>query len=69
MESICITSSINIQSAGLVSGLIDAIRFPLQQAHVSSWPLGLTLLEELQDDVIGMLLSMVTAESHLSVWG
>ncbi|CAM9430060.1 unnamed protein product [Laminaria digitata] len=38
-------------------------------AHVSSWPLGLTLLEELQDDVIGMLLSMVTAESHLSVWG
>lgn len=69
MQSTSKTSCIHIQSSGLVSGLIGAIRFPLQQAHVSSWPLGLALLEELQDDVIGMLLSMVTAESHLSVWG
>lgn len=57
------------QGCGFGSELIDAIRLSLQQAHVCSWPLGLTLLEELQDDVIGMLLSMVTAESHLSVWG
>ena len=39
------------------------------QAHVSSWPLGLALLEELQGGVVGMLLSMCTSESHLSVWG
>lgn len=39
------------------------------QAHVSSWPLGLALLEELQENVVGMLLSMCTSESHLAVWG
>ncbi|CAM9959226.1 unnamed protein product [Ectocarpus sp. 6 AP-2014] len=38
-------------------------------AHVSSWPLGLALLEELRGDVVGMLLKMCTSESHLSVWG
>lgn len=38
-------------------------------AHVSSWPLGLTLLEQIQEDVVKMLLSLCTAESHLSVWG
>ncbi|CAM9196403.1 unnamed protein product [Hapterophycus canaliculatus] len=37
--------------------------------HVSSWPLGLALLEEFHGDFIGMLLNMCTSESHLSVWG
>eukprot|EP00752_Nemacystus_decipiens_P007063 g6330.t1 len=38
-------------------------------AHVSSCPLGLALLEELQGGVVGLLLNMCTSESHLSVWG
>ncbi|CAM9962272.1 unnamed protein product [Ascophyllum nodosum] len=38
-------------------------------AHVSSWPLGLTLLEQIQEGVVSMLLSLCTTESHLSVWG
>lgn len=57
-----------LQVFSVTSTTVDS--FPVStQAHVSSWPLGLALLEELQGDIVSMLLNMCTSESHLSVWG